>query len=91
MKQRKKIKTKKKKVSAKAARKRRAHVSLREFHRWLARGEKVFAPLLAGGGEISKGMRNGVRKGLVRLKGQTDRMVESWEKEMAAHLERRSK
>lgn len=89
MKKRRKVR--KRKAKTKAARDRKLHVSLNELHDWMARGEKLFAPVLAGGEEISRAMRDRVRKGLTRLKGQTDRMVESWEKEMAAHLERKDR
>lgn len=83
--------TKRSKKADRPAPKRKRHVSLKELQDWMRRGEDLFAILLARGGNVSKGMKAGVQKGLARLKEQTDRMVESWEKEVAERLEKKNK
>lgn len=74
------------KAGSKARPKRKAHAPLKEMQDWMRRGERLFAVLLAKGGSVSRSMQKKMHKGLVRLKGQTDRMVESWEQEIAERL-----
>jgi hypothetical protein len=84
------MKKRRKSGKAKTSSDRRLHVSLSELHEWVERGEKLLGRVVARGG-ASKGVRARVHRGLVRLKGRTDRILESWEREMVEHLRRRGK
>jgi hypothetical protein len=80
-----------KRTKTKKGRAKAAPVSLAELHDWMARGEKLLGRVVARGGSASEGMRARVHRGLVRLKGRTDRILESWEREMVEHLKRSRK